>query len=86
MRAVKRTHPDLVARMRQQLSRIDYIPVDDLLLQAAALLDPPELRTLDALHIAAAMRLGDALGAVVTYDARMIEACRSLGLPVAAPA
>lgn len=43
------------------------------------------LRTLDAIHLATALRLGSDLDAVVTYDNRLAEAARTLGLPVAAP-
>lgn len=43
----------------------------------------PDLRTLDALHLEAAMRL-DAV-AVLTYDRRLGEACRTVGLDVIAP-
>ena len=42
------------------------------------------LRSLDALHLAAAIRLG--VDAVVTYDTRMTQAARDLGLVVLAPA
>jgi len=34
------------------------------------------LRSLDAIHLVAARRAGDALRAVVTYDARMLVSCR----------
>lgn len=43
----------------------------------------PYLRTLDALHLEAAMRL-DA-EAVLTYDHRLGEAARAAGLDVIAP-
>lgn len=39
-----------------------------------------ELRTLDALHLAAALELGDDLAAVVTYDDRLRSGCASVGL------
>jgi uncharacterized protein len=47
---------------------------------------PPELRSLDAIHLATASLLGDSLGKVVTYDTRMAEAARGLGWSVVAPA
>ena len=43
----------------------------------------PYLRTLDALHLEAAMRLDAA--AVLTYDRRLSKAARSVGLRVVAP-
>lgn len=51
---------------------------------AAAML-PIGVRTLDAVHIASAQVLGDALDVLVTYDHRMSDVARSIGLPVAAP-
>jgi predicted nucleic acid-binding protein len=53
-------------------------------LARAAQLPPPQVRTLDALHIASASGLSD-LEAIVTYDARMITAATGYGLPVASP-
>ena len=42
-------------------------------------------RSLDALHMAAALELGDELAGVVTYDPRMAEAVRILGVRAVAP-
>ncbi|MDI5936680.1 type II toxin-antitoxin system VapC family toxin [Micromonospora sp. PTRAS2] len=50
---------------------------------AAAL--PTGIRTLDALHVASAQVLGDALDVLVTYDKRMADIAASVGVPVAAP-
>jgi predicted nucleic acid-binding protein len=43
------------------------------------------MRSLDALHLAAAMSLGPDLGVLVTYDERMLGAASLFGLPVASP-
>jgi uncharacterized protein len=51
----------------------------------AAALAPPGVRTLDAVHVASAQVLGDALDVLVTYDRRMLDVARGVGLPVAAP-
>lgn len=51
---------------------------------AAALL-PKGVRTLDAVHIASAQIIGEALEVLVTYDKRMRDVARSVGLPVEAP-
>mgnify|MGYP002084621353 FL=1 len=53
--------------------------------QRAGELDPAVLRSLDALHLASALGLGDDLEGVVTYDVRMAEAAKALGLTVVAP-
>jgi uncharacterized protein len=44
------------------------------------------LRSLDAIHIAAALQLGPACRYFVTYDKRLATAATTLGLPVASPA
>ncbi|WP_328823322.1 type II toxin-antitoxin system VapC family toxin [Metallococcus carri] len=51
--------------------------------RAAGLLPIPNLRTVDALHLEAALRLD--VDAVLTYDHRLAEAARALGLDVLAP-
>jgi predicted nucleic acid-binding protein len=52
----------------------------------ASKLAPPELRTLDAIHVASALALGSDLAAVVTYDLRMRHAAARYRLRVLAPA
>ncbi|MFC5800749.1 type II toxin-antitoxin system VapC family toxin [Streptomyces formicae] len=43
------------------------------------------LRSLDAIHCAAALSLGPAITAFVAYDKRLTEAAQDLGLPVSSP-
>lgn len=76
---------EAVRRGSDVLARIDLIRVTELLLTAAAALPPPELRSLDAIHIATARHLGADLAWVVTYDKRMATAAESLGRTVVAP-
>lgn len=84
VRAVRPHGPEAIARARRALRRLALIRLDDELLDAAADL-PSELRSLDAIHLAAARALGADLGALVTYDRRMAGATAGLGMPVAAP-
>jgi len=84
VRAVRHKGPLAVKNARAVLDDIDLIQLDDELLDLAGELEPP-LRSLDAIHLAAALELGDELEAVVTYDDRMARAARALGLPVLAP-
>ncbi len=51
----------------------------------AGLFEPPTLRSLDALHLAAALELGTDLDGVVTYDARLADAARAASVLVVAP-
>jgi predicted nucleic acid-binding protein len=46
---------------------------------------PASLRSLDAIHVASALVIGDALDSLVTYDKRMLDAAREAGLPAHAP-
>ena len=54
------------------------------LFREAGILPGETLRSLDALHLAAAVRIGVDL--VLTYDVRMADSARLLGLPVLSPA
>jgi predicted nucleic acid-binding protein len=85
LRAVRPHGAVAVTRARQQLRRVDLVQVDDELLESAAALDVRILRSLDAIHLAAAQLLADELTALVTYDVRMTTAANLLNLPVAAP-
>jgi len=74
-----------VARGRAALARVDMVRVNDRVLNAAGALLPADLRSLDAIHLATAQQLGRDLGQVVTYDERMIDAARQLGINTASP-
>jgi uncharacterized protein len=54
--------------------------------RVAGTLPPPQLRSLDALHLASALELGGDLEGVVTYDARLIDGVLAAGLQVVKPA
>ena len=76
---------DALASGRRVLARIDLIRLNDRVLSSAGTLEPVELRSLDAIHLAAAGRLGVDLGEIVTYDERMAAAATSMGFKVSAP-
>ena len=73
-------------RARRLLTRLALIDVDHRILTAAAGFEPPELRTLDAIHLAAALAVGDELEGFVTYDRRLAHAAGRLDVDVVAPA
>jgi predicted nucleic acid-binding protein len=85
VRAVRPHGAAAVARARQLLRTLDVVQLDDELLDSAAMLDGGLLRSLDAIHLAAALMLADDVTAVVTYDQRMAAAATAMGLPVSAP-
>jgi len=67
------------------LEALDLIEVSPVLLWRTARLDPTPLRTLDAVHVAAALMVNDGELTFVTYDARQAEAARANGLRVVQP-
>jgi predicted nucleic acid-binding protein len=85
-RAAARYGPLARARARSALATITLLPLDDPTLEGAADLEPAELRSLDALHLAAAMSLGAELGRFYCYDHRLSAAAVTLGLEVSHPA
>lgn len=74
-----------LARGRDVLGRLNLVRVNDRVLNTAGLLLPGELRSLDAIHLATALQLGDDARLLVTYDERMADAARTLGLRTASP-
>ena len=85
VRACARYGPTYAELARQASNAVALLPVDDPVLDAAAELRPPELRTLDALHLATALSLGEDLGAMLVYDSRLYDAAERAGLKVLAP-
>lgn len=67
------------------ITTLTLVPVTDAVLRLAATLPPARLRSLDAIHLATALRLQPDLTALVAYDDRLLEAATALGLPVASP-
>jgi uncharacterized protein len=85
VRAVRLSNPAAVDRVRAAIATLTLIRLDDAIYEAAAELEPPLLRSLDALHLASALSVQPDLGGLVTYDRRMAEGAGALGLRVEAP-
>lgn len=85
IRAVRRWDESLVDTALEVIARCRVLGLHRGIFERAGTLDPPALRTLDALHIAAALELEAALQAFVTYDERQAHAARHLGLTVLSP-
>ena len=85
LRAARRTVGAGVGEMRHDLAAIPSVRLSRTIYLQAATLEPAGLRTLDAIHIAAAMSLGDVLEGMITYDQRLAEACRLNEIEVVAP-
>ena len=85
LRAARKLTPAHVQVAREVLTSIQLIRLGERIFERAGLLDPPALRSLDAIHLAAALDLGHDLEGIVTYDARLAEAAAHNGVPVVSP-
>jgi predicted nucleic acid-binding protein len=88
LRAVRRAtaDPALEQRAEEVLAGVHLLRIDTDILSRAARLEPRTLRSLDAVHLASALSLGEDLGAIVIYDGAFAAAAAASGLQVLAPA
>ncbi|MBK6857023.1 MAG: type II toxin-antitoxin system VapC family toxin [Microthrixaceae bacterium] len=85
LRATRRGAPDQVQQARAVLDSVALISISTAVFEYAGTIEPDLLRSLDTLHLAAAIDLGDDLEGIVTYDGRLAAAAASLGIAVIAP-
>jgi uncharacterized protein len=83
--AVRRRKPDAETTVRAMLQGLELIDIDADIRRAAAGVANPHLRSLDAIHVATALSLGDHIGAFFAYDQRLISAAQAHGLTVSVP-
>lgn len=88
LRAAKRVGvvDELRTRAEAVIASTALIGLGDAVVRAAQGIDPPTIRTLDAIHLASALALGDDLDVFVCYDRRLADAAEATGLTVLAPA
>ncbi len=86
LRAVRRAAPDRLVQARAVLDAVTLLEVTTQIFEAAGRVDPLVLRSLDAVHIAAALDLGDDLDGLVTYDLRLADGATANGIFVVSPA
>lgn len=90
-RAIKRARADGRAEIADDrtvlelLAALEIVSLTDDVRAVAASAEPPELRTLDAIHLASAVTLGTSVEAVATYDDRLERAARGAGLRTVRP-
>jgi len=77
--------PQRMVLVRALLDGLVYIGADVTLSDEAGIMRPPELRSLDAVHLASARTIGRKLEAMVTYDQRLAGAAAWYGVPVVSP-
>ena len=79
LRAVRRVDGDVTVALAH-LDALEQLTMDRDLMLAAGGVPPAGIRTLDAIHLAAAQAVGDDLAGLVTYDDRMTTAAQALSL------
>ncbi|MFF1462534.1 type II toxin-antitoxin system VapC family toxin [Streptomyces sp. NPDC058330] len=84
-RALVRHAPEAVVRLHQVLDLIDMVELDAGVRILAQTVKPVSVRSLDAIHLATALRIKPRLTSFVTYDKRLADAVREAGLPVDVP-
>lgn len=77
--------PDTTDRARHVLAGLDLVAVTDRLLDAAIALTPAPRRTIDALHVAAALSAGPRLHALITYDPALATAAGAHHIEITHP-
>lgn len=87
-RALRRSEPGVLGAVAGVVARLYRIEINAAVRAAAGAYIDPNLRSLDAIHLATAELLvasGKSLNAFVTYDKRLAAAAGQAGLPVIAP-
>jgi predicted nucleic acid-binding protein len=85
LRTARRHSPAALREARSRLAAVTLVSMTADICDRACDLDPSILRSLDAVHLATALSIGDAMQGVVTYDERLAEACAAHGVVVFAP-
>lgn len=85
MRAARRVDPALAPAARAVLDALTVVSLATGTFEAAGRLESSGLRSLDAVHLAIALELGDDLEGFVCYDDRLAAAAAEYGVVVLAP-
>jgi predicted nucleic acid-binding protein len=81
---VKRA-PDRLDDCHRILASMIILPLSPSIRLRAEYVKPTHLRSLDAIHLATALEIEPELGAFVSYDNRLLEAARTVGLTALSP-
>ena len=85
LRAARRVAPRSMVQARLLLDSLHLLRLDSKTFERAGLLAPNTLRSLDAIHLASAMEVGDDLQGIICYDRRLNAAAAQLGITAVAP-
>lgn len=84
-RAIRRRDPGRVALAHRLIRNLETVPVDRGVIERAASLDPAELRSMDALQLACALRVAQFDPVFIAYDKRILQAASVIGLRALSP-
>ncbi len=85
LRACRRLNAEALPAAAALLAELDLIPLTTDVVDQAAEVGGPLLRSLDAIHLASALSIGADLAAFVCYDRRLLEAASAAGLEAVHP-
>ena len=85
-RAVTRLAPDDLLLAENELAKITMMEISDIVLRIAKGFSlKVTLRTLDAIHVATVLVLGESIEGLISYDKQMIKNAKELGIQVLSP-
>lgn len=84
-RACRRVNPDALPAAKALLAGVDVILLSGTVIDEAADVGNPLLRSLDAIHLASALSIRTELSTFVAYDRRLADAAAAVGLALGAP-
>ena len=85
-RAVYRINPKDIALANEELSRVNFVSISNQVLTVAeSFTGSVTLATLDAIHVATAISLGNQIDGIITYDKQMLTNARNMGIKVLSP-
>ncbi|MFI5054786.1 MAG: type II toxin-antitoxin system VapC family toxin [Actinomycetota bacterium] len=84
-RAVRKSKAQPTVGLDAVFGVVTVVEIQHEILRLASVLEPPELRSLDAIHLATALSIADDLDGFVTYDRQLGRAATAAGLAVASP-
>lgn len=85
-RAVYRINPKDIALANDELSRVNFVSISNQVLTVAeSFTGSVTLATLDAIHVATAISLGNQIEGIISYDKQMLTNARNMGIKVLSP-
>jgi predicted nucleic acid-binding protein len=85
-RAVYRINPKDIALANEELSRVNFVSISNQVLTVAeSFTGSVTLATLDAIHVATAISLGNQIEGIITYDKQMVANAGLMGIKVLSP-